>query len=790
MYRATAIWILLAWMLVPARAATGDDDLAARYREIYSRLRIQAPDAVRPQREVAGLQAVIAFPGPAGTKLGLTYQRPPVPRRPASSLEVFLLEASSPPSPRGPTLVLDPAPGSPPAPSVQVAGLEPSSTRSGRVQARPAKLQHATVHHRIQAHSDPVLVADAPAARITDAVPVHLIARPPGAEFHGSSSRPRMLSVASPLLASPDRSVPVLDTVRQARALPARSHIPENPLVAVFSMEPVSRDRIASLGAVMPVPVRPASSLEAFPLGTTPPPSPQAPTLMLDAAPGILPTPSVPVAGLEFSSSRPARLQTRPAELQHAAVHHRIRTRSAPILVAGVPDTRMVAAVPVQLVARRPGPETHRSTSPPRMLSASIPLERPARPPMAPLHQQAHRPVPVAGVRRVRQEAATPRPTASTFEVVATIARNALTPAERVLETVKMTARPLRSAVLLARPGASPPAVPAAQALSLDAPARSVPLATQTLALGFNVPDARLATAAPRRLQTEAPTLAIASPVRTLGQDRSQPVPAMRRAAPMTLAQHASAPIVAAAIHRVEARPARPGLSAPLRALETGSRTATFPGRPAVLLAASPAGLPAIGDLGSRIARMTIEAARAGEYTLDEALPALTSVIALNPRAEDATEAFSILIDMLPGDAPAAGAGTVLDWTARHADGRLEAVAYSAATVFYARMQYADAIAFADRYMASFTAEQDRMLLLKALCFANMGRSAPALDLLATFEARFPESELLPRALFLQGWMHIYDQQTEKAKGVLDELVRRFPEDAYAQRARQMLEGL
>ena len=161
-----------------------------------------------------------------------------------------------------------------------------------------------------------------------------------------------------------------------------------------------------------------------------------------------------------------------------------------------------------------------------------------------------------------------------------------------------------------------------------------------------------------------------------------------------------------------------------------------------------------------------------------------------HPFTPAAYRLFTTLVEGSAGNTPRRKLDNLRSWAGTFRDGRYAPiVTYYAAYHSYRASAYRDALAFSDEYLGSYSANHDRVHLLKALCLVSQSRFPDALSALGRV-GESPDSPLLPQASFLTAWVHLQEQNTAKAKPILQALMRDHPASEYAAKAKQILEGL
>ena len=203
-------------------------------------------------------------------------------------------------------------------------------------------------------------------------------------------------------------------------------------------------------------------------------------------------------------------------------------------------------------------------------------------------------------------------------------------------------------------------------------------------------------------------------------------------------------------------------------------------------------GVTAASIVDGKILDVVLEEVRAGRRNARD--PRLREEIAWyfdsNPYTPQAYALFVVLVDGSAGNTPRKKSDNLRAWAETYRDARYASIiAYYAAYHAYRLNAYDQALGTADEYIGRFQAEQDRLYMLKALCYVGQSKLPEALDALRKVQG-YPQSTLLPHAQFLSAWVHLQEGRTTEARVLLQSLPERYPDSPYAAKARQLLQGM
>lgn len=175
----------------------------------------------------------------------------------------------------------------------------------------------------------------------------------------------------------------------------------------------------------------------------------------------------------------------------------------------------------------------------------------------------------------------------------------------------------------------------------------------------------------------------------------------------------------------------------------------------------------------------------------------LLAIVAHNTSTESSYRAFSALLADATGTNDLERGQSLLAWTAREeAEYDLNRLIYFTALHHYRSLQYDAALKQINRYLADQDAHgsrnsKDDFLMLKALCAWGEGNDGvSAISVVNEMLDEYPDSPLVPHALFLRAWVNLYGGNTGAARAGFAEVISRHPQSDFAARARQVLAGL
>ena len=198
------------------------------------------------------------------------------------------------------------------------------------------------------------------------------------------------------------------------------------------------------------------------------------------------------------------------------------------------------------------------------------------------------------------------------------------------------------------------------------------------------------------------------------------------------------------------------------------------------------------------VAGVLDEAGQRGSATgLDDALKReLLSVMANDASPENSYRAFLALLADAAGTNDLHRGQTLLAWTERAGTSHdVDRLVYFTALHLYRTLEYDAALGLINRFLATpgkaGRDDRDQFMMLKALCAWGEGNDgASAIEVVNAMLTDHPDSPLVPHALFLRAWVHLYCGRTGEARTGFKEVISRHPQSEYAARAAQMLTGL
>ena len=196
--------------------------------------------------------------------------------------------------------------------------------------------------------------------------------------------------------------------------------------------------------------------------------------------------------------------------------------------------------------------------------------------------------------------------------------------------------------------------------------------------------------------------------------------------------------------------------------------------------------------LDAALSAAILDQARTHDHKRDPSMRLeLAWVMHLDPFSGNAENVFSWITDGFPGRNPKERVANLVKWAEGYDDGKyLPDALYNSAYFSYRGSDYDRAVTFVDRYLDTVQRNQDRLLTLKALCLAQKNDLPTALALLEKIQHDYPDSPMLPQALFLRGWIYLNDQKTEEARTAFANVVAKYPDDAFGKKARQILDSI
>lgn len=232
-------------------------------------------------------------------------------------------------------------------------------------------------------------------------------------------------------------------------------------------------------------------------------------------------------------------------------------------------------------------------------------------------------------------------------------------------------------------------------------------------------------------------------------------------------------------------------------ASDLGHAMRAMPPEPMVVLSADYQGH--VKALDQRLVAGVLDEAEHGNHSkLEGALKKeLLAVVAHGTSTESAYRAFLTLLAGSMGTNDLERGERLLTWTERAGTTQdLNRLVYFMALHRYRSFKYAAALNGIDQYLDTRSKEgswdgKDQFLMLKALCAWGEGNDgASAITVLNEMLAGYPDSPLVPHAIFLRAWVSLYCGRTGEARAGFGEVVSKHPQSEFAGRARQVLKGL
>ena len=161
------------------------------------------------------------------------------------------------------------------------------------------------------------------------------------------------------------------------------------------------------------------------------------------------------------------------------------------------------------------------------------------------------------------------------------------------------------------------------------------------------------------------------------------------------------------------------------------------------------------------------------------------------PYTPEAYRIFQFLVSNAPGNTDERKLAALGGWAQKFEKGRArQVVTYYTAYHLFRIKDYEKSIAWADEYMKGFADDHDRLYLLKALCHVQRGWNAEALVAVRKVKDEFPDSPLIPEALFLEGWALLQTGKPAEARVVLQGLAAKHATSVSADKAREILRDM
>ncbi len=141
--------------------------------------------------------------------------------------------------------------------------------------------------------------------------------------------------------------------------------------------------------------------------------------------------------------------------------------------------------------------------------------------------------------------------------------------------------------------------------------------------------------------------------------------------------------------------------------------------------------------------------------------------------------------------APGSGITEFKAWTSKLKDPREKFCArYQIARYWYKQKQYENATREFERLLEDFPKEEMRpnVEFTLALCKMRCGDLEGCIGLLDRIQERYPESPFAAKAIFSAGWAYLSQQRTEKAVAKFRQLLKKYPDCEYVDRAKGFVE--
>jgi tetratricopeptide (TPR) repeat protein len=185
------------------------------------------------------------------------------------------------------------------------------------------------------------------------------------------------------------------------------------------------------------------------------------------------------------------------------------------------------------------------------------------------------------------------------------------------------------------------------------------------------------------------------------------------------------------------------------------------------------------------------EARSAGNGLTDGMRHDLAWITLAHPFTNEAYEAIEVLVAGAPGAQERDRIDAVCRWARGYEGGRMGSnIVYYAAYRCYRLMDYDRALEYAGQCEEQNIPYKDRVVMLRALCRVGQNRTEEALQELQNVQTNYPDSAMVPQAIFFTGWIRMRSQKVQEAAAVFRELVAKYPNNSYADKARQILDGM
>ena len=169
----------------------------------------------------------------------------------------------------------------------------------------------------------------------------------------------------------------------------------------------------------------------------------------------------------------------------------------------------------------------------------------------------------------------------------------------------------------------------------------------------------------------------------------------------------------------------------------------------------------------------------------------LAGYVAQYPFTPEAYAVFNLLLDASGGNTPRRRRDSLLAWAAAAEAGKFEPImCYYAAYDLFRQKSYAQALEFARAYLVRHAPHHDRVHMLRALCLTQTGAVEEAQAEILKLIQDFPDSPLIPEALFLNAGVLFQNGQMPEAQTALQTLSRKYPKTTSGAKAAQVLADL
>lgn len=161
------------------------------------------------------------------------------------------------------------------------------------------------------------------------------------------------------------------------------------------------------------------------------------------------------------------------------------------------------------------------------------------------------------------------------------------------------------------------------------------------------------------------------------------------------------------------------------------------------------------------------------------------------PFTQEAYEAFEYILNNAAGNTLNRRMANLEAWACGYEGGRYAPIlSYYIAYHLYRVNNHDAAAARIAACKEQFKEYHDRLAMLEAMCAIRKNNLPQALTILEKVQEEYPDSSVVPEAVFLKAWVKAQDNELAEARTILQDLAKKYPASASAGKARQLLTEL